>query len=89
MKPHRIHQWVAVGCAVAGVYLASRPIFAQQKPRLNPLIARVQQGQAALSGTDWMFIDMEHGPYLLEPRVGRDRERPPLWATKTRRARRI
>jgi 4-hydroxy-2-oxoheptanedioate aldolase len=33
---------------------------------MNPLIARLEQGQAALTGTDWMFIDMEHGPYLLD-----------------------
>jgi 4-hydroxy-2-oxoheptanedioate aldolase len=33
---------------------------------LNPLIAKLEQGQAALTPTDWMFIDMEHGPYLLD-----------------------
>jgi 4-hydroxy-2-oxoheptanedioate aldolase len=37
-----------------------------QKVRLNPLIAKLEQGQIALTPTDWAFIDMEHGPYLLD-----------------------
>jgi 4-hydroxy-2-oxoheptanedioate aldolase len=39
---------------------------AQQPARLNPLIAKLQQGKAVLTPVDWMFIDMEHGPYLLD-----------------------
>jgi 4-hydroxy-2-oxoheptanedioate aldolase len=34
--------------------------------RLNPLIARLEQGQPALTDRDWMFIDLEHGPYLID-----------------------
>ena len=34
--------------------------------RINPLIAKLEQGQTAVTPTDWMFIDMEHGPYLLD-----------------------
>ena len=40
--------------------------IAQQRVRLNPLIARLEQGQIAYTGVDWTFIDMEHGPYLLD-----------------------
>jgi 4-hydroxy-2-oxoheptanedioate aldolase len=36
------------------------------KTRLNPLIAKLERGEAALTPDDWMFIDMEHGPYLLD-----------------------
>ena len=39
---------------------------AQRRPRLNPLIARLEKGEVALTGRDWLFIDMEHGPYLLD-----------------------
>jgi 4-hydroxy-2-oxoheptanedioate aldolase len=39
---------------------------AQSRTRLNPLIARLEQGQIAYTGVDWQFIDMEHGPYLLD-----------------------
>lgn len=41
-------------------------LHAQSKPRLNPLIARLEAGEVALTPRDWMFIDMEHGPYLLD-----------------------
>lgn len=34
--------------------------------RINPLIAKLEAGQAAVTPTDWTFIDMEHGPYLLD-----------------------
>ena len=36
------------------------------KNRLNPLIAKLERGESALTPDDWMFIDMEHGPYLLD-----------------------
>lgn len=36
------------------------------KTRLNPLIAKLERGESALTPDDWMFIDMEHGPYLLD-----------------------
>jgi 4-hydroxy-2-oxoheptanedioate aldolase len=42
------------------------PLGAQARGRLNPLIARLEQGQPAYTGADWTFIDMEHGPYLLD-----------------------
>lgn len=39
---------------------------AQAKVRLNPLIGKLEKGELALTGRDWLFIDMEHGPYLLD-----------------------
>lgn len=60
-------KWVLVAaCAALVCGTVARELSAQQRPRLNPLVARLQSGQAALSGIDWMFIDMEHGPYLLD-----------------------
>jgi 4-hydroxy-2-oxoheptanedioate aldolase len=42
--------------------------IAQSPPtgRLNPLIAKLEAGEPALTPADWTFIDMEHGPYLLD-----------------------
>jgi len=37
-----------------------------KRGRLNRLIEQLEQGRPAISGTDWQFIDMEHGPYLLD-----------------------
>jgi hypothetical protein len=50
-------QSAATLCVAALVFLliagsfAARDVPGQQKPRVNPLIARLEQGQAALSGT--------------------------------------
>ena len=30
------------------------------------MIAKLESGRAVLTPSDWMFIDMEHGPYLLD-----------------------
>jgi 4-hydroxy-2-oxoheptanedioate aldolase len=37
-----------------------------RKPRLNPLIAKLEQGKPVITPNDWAFIDMEHGPYLVD-----------------------
>jgi len=58
--------WRPSCVCLSPVSFAARDVAGQQKPRVNPLIARLEQGLGALSGTDWMFIDMEHGPYLLD-----------------------
>jgi len=52
----------------AAVLLLSASGVAQGPPggRINPLIAKLEAGQVAVTPTDWMFIDMEHGPYLLD-----------------------
>jgi 4-hydroxy-2-oxoheptanedioate aldolase len=57
-----------LAAACSAVALLSPVTGAQSPPtsRLNPLIAKLEQGQPALTPTDWMFIDMEHGPYLLD-----------------------
>ena len=51
---------------VIALPLARRSTGAEPKSRLNPLIAKLEQGQAVLTPDDWMFIDMEHGPYLID-----------------------
>jgi len=55
-----------IGCVVSAVGLWIASPEAQRKPRLNPLIAKLVAGEPALTPTDWTFIDMEHGPYLLD-----------------------
>ena len=54
--------------AATAVVLLSSSGTAQSPPsgRINPLIARLEAGGVAVTPTDWMFIDMEHGPYLLD-----------------------
>src|SRR3954468_16331961 len=54
--------------ATGAVALLFATAVAQGPPpgRINPLIAKLEAGQTALTPTDWMFIDMEHGPYLLD-----------------------
>ncbi len=56
----------AVACLVLLLTAAGHRLGAQPRPRLNPLIARLEAGQPALTPDAWMFIDMEHGPYLLD-----------------------
>jgi 4-hydroxy-2-oxoheptanedioate aldolase len=70
MRTLRTLSFVAVLGLIVFCVLPSGPVSprlqAQAKPRINPLIAKVEAGQPALTPTDWMFIDMEHGPYLLD-----------------------
>jgi 4-hydroxy-2-oxoheptanedioate aldolase len=67
-----LQSWQSVGVAACaagfGLLLVAggTTLKAQKKPRVNPLIAKLVAGEAALTNTDWMFIDMEHGPYLLD-----------------------
>jgi len=49
--------WAALGHGV---------LLTAQRVRLSPLVARLEQGQPAFTGVDWVFVDMEHGPYLLD-----------------------
>jgi 4-hydroxy-2-oxoheptanedioate aldolase len=56
-----------VGLSLTGALWPAIPrASAQARARVNPLIARLEQGQPAHTPSDWMFIDMEHGPYLLD-----------------------
>jgi len=54
--------------AAAALILRSQSGTAQGPPqgRINPLIVKLEAGGVAVTPTDWMFIDMEHGPYLLD-----------------------
>src|SRR5215472_140106 len=54
---------LASGIAAGAVLLAQAP---PKKPRLNTTIGKLEQGQAVIHPKDWMFIDMEHGPYLMD-----------------------
>src|SRR5580765_7908636 len=59
----RILAMVAISAALCAT---DSRLNAQSKGRINPLISKLEQGQTALTPTDWTFIDMEHGPYLLD-----------------------
>jgi len=64
-----MHRTTRIGLALTlGLVLwaGSDLIRAQTPARLNPVIDRLLKGEASLSGVDWQFIDMEHGPYLLD-----------------------
>jgi 4-hydroxy-2-oxoheptanedioate aldolase len=65
MQPHRSRPVLLVCLLVLGG-AAADVATAQQRVRLNPLIAKLEQGQIAYTGGDWTFVDMEHGPYLLD-----------------------
>jgi 4-hydroxy-2-oxoheptanedioate aldolase len=34
--------------------------------RINTIIEALEQGRVAESGSNWTFVDMEHGPYLID-----------------------
>ncbi len=59
--------WPVAAVVVAASLLSwSHDAVAQSKPRINPLIEALAAGGNALTPTEWTFIDMEHGPYLLD-----------------------
>lgn len=60
--------WIVIAvCGAMALWPAAhRNVSAQQKVRINPLIEQLEQGKPAISDVDWMFIDMEHSPYLLD-----------------------
>ena len=53
-------------CSALTLFVRSDHASAQAAPRLNRLIEQVAADRPAISGVDWQFIDMEHGPYLLD-----------------------
>ena len=58
---------MAVGAIEVGAALQTSPAAgASQRPRLNGAIARLERNEPALTPRDWMFIDMEHRPYVLD-----------------------
>lgn len=50
--------------AVGAALLA--PLHGQDAARLNRVIEQIERDAAAFTGEHWQFIDMEHGPYLLD-----------------------
>ena len=57
---------LAAAALAAGCALLASPLHGQDAPRLNRVIEQIERGEAALTGEHWQFIDMEHGPYLLD-----------------------
>src|SRR5262245_10292931 len=69
MKTQHLQRFGLVAvCVALGVFGAARAdVGAQQKkPRLNKIIEQVEQGNAAISGQHWLFIDQEHTPYVID-----------------------
>jgi len=59
--------FAAFSVAVAMLSASSAYPTAQQKRiRLNKIIEQVEQGNAAISGQHWLFIDQEHSPYVID-----------------------
>jgi hypothetical protein len=46
--------------------LSAQPSLAQERVRINRLIEALEQGGSAISSDVWVFIDQEHGPYLID-----------------------
>jgi 4-hydroxy-2-oxoheptanedioate aldolase len=51
---------------IAAASLLTAQQTATKKVRLNNTIAKLEKGEAVIHPKDWMFIDMEHGPYLID-----------------------
>src|SRR5215831_6836207 len=70
----RIESAVATAAMITragfAIFAAASVLTAQQtatkKVRLNNTIAKLEKGEAVTHPKDWMFIDMEHGPYLID-----------------------
>ncbi len=48
------------------VALASPSLHAQPEARINRLIEALEKGDSAITGETWIFIDQEHGPYVID-----------------------
>ena len=48
---------LVLAAIMAAVGVPGVSLHAQKKPRVNPLIAKLEVGAAALTNTDWTFID--------------------------------
>ena len=65
----RASRWVRCTTAaicVAIVFLAAPRLGAQPKARMNRLIEALEQGKPAITSDVWIFIDQEHGPYVID-----------------------
>ena len=65
LRLERRRRPAALASLAIGVALLA-PLHGQGAPRLNRIIEQVEHNEAAVSGQHWQFIDMEHGPYLLD-----------------------
>ena len=57
---------VVFATAAMALTAAAQYGSAQQKVRLNPVIAALEQGRPAISGEQWRFIDMEHNGFQID-----------------------
>ncbi len=60
----------ALALSVCALALTAWPIteegHAQEVGRLNPVIAALEAGEAAVANQHWRFVDMEHSPFSSE-----------------------
>ena len=66
--------------SAAIVVMSLHPAGAQQTARINRLIEALDRGQPAITSSVWIFIDQEHGPYVIDQLGARLRD---LAETKT------
>lgn len=65
--PARWRLELAIGAGLIALVLPGSPaISAQPAGRLNTAIEALENGQAAVAGEQWRFIDMEHAPFSAE-----------------------
>jgi len=62
----RVASALAVATIAVGALLWPQSNAAEPKQRINPLIEAFEAGRNALTPSEWTFIDMEHGPYLID-----------------------
>ncbi len=85
MRGMRARLALGIG-AVLPLWLWSPSLTGQDAPRLNSLIEQLEVGGEALVGQHWQFIDLEHGPYLLDRLDTRLAELKPAGTTRPIRA---
>ena len=68
MKIPHIRVVLVAFCVTVAILSAARahPAAQQTRARLNKIIEQVEQGNAAISGQHWLFIDQEHSPYVID-----------------------
>ena len=54
---------LTLGTLGLGTWPIAEESHAQEEARLNPVIAALEAGEAAVANQHWRFIDMEHSPF--------------------------